>query len=129
MTASANLKGRTRPLVAVVCAIPLLGEAVESALEFAEVLSFSDRGGEIDGLLSWLRPDVVIVDSDKAATEASAFALEHQLPMLHIVVRERRLRLFVAGEWDYVDNEEGPSPETIRNVVAGLLYARQGRVR
>ena len=100
-----------------------------SALDFADVRSFSDRGGDIAGLLDWLRPDVAIVDSDATATAASAFALEHRLPVLHIVVREQQLRLFVGGEWEYVANGEGPSPETIRNVVAGLLFAREGRVR
>ena len=30
-----------RPLVAVVCAVPLLGEAVESALDFAQVRAFA----------------------------------------------------------------------------------------
>ena len=40
------------------------------------------------------RPDVVIVDSEAGAAEATAFALEHGLPLLHISVRDRELRLF-----------------------------------
>ena len=120
---------RTRPLVAVICSVPLLAEAIGSALEFAEVRSFSDRGGGIAGLLSWLRPDAVVVDSETAATESAVFALEHRLPVLHIVVREQQLRLFVGGEWEYVADSDGASPESIRNVIAGSLFAREGRAR
>ena len=116
-------------MVAVVCSVPLLGEAVGSALEFAEVRVFSDRGGDIAGLLRWLRPDAVIVDSEAGAAEATAFALEHGLPLLHISVRARELRLFRQGEWEQVSNGEGPSPETVRNVVAGALFARGGPLK
>ncbi len=69
-----------------------------SALEFAEVRSFSARGGDIAGLLHWLRPDALIVDSDAGAAEAAAFALEHDLPvLLHVSMRDRELRLFRGG--------------------------------
>ncbi|MGD0714494.1 MAG: hypothetical protein ABSB24_09955 [Gaiellaceae bacterium] len=117
----------TRPLVAVVCSVPLLGEAMGSALEFAEVRAFSARGGDIGGLLRWLHPDAVIVDSEAGAAEATAFAIEHDLPVLHISVRDRELRLFRGGEWELIGNGEGPTPESIRNVVAGSLFARGGR--
>jgi len=115
-----------RPLVAVVCAVPLLGEAIVSALEFAEVRSFTDRGGDVAGLLHWLRPDAVVVDSEGAAEGASNYATEQKLPLLHISVRDRALRLFHNGEWHHVTNGEGPTPEVIRNVVAGALFARTG---
>jgi hypothetical protein len=128
-TADRPIEDRTRPLVAVVCSVPLLEEAVRSALEFAEVRSFAGRGGGIAGLLSALRPDAVVVDSDAAADEAAAFALEHPLPLLHIAVLEQQLRLFVNGEWEYVPDSEGASPESIRNVIAGTLFAREGRAR
>jgi hypothetical protein len=122
-------ESETRPLVAVLCSVPLLGEAMGSALEFAEVRSFAASGGDIAGLLRWLRPDAVIVDSEATAAEATAFALEHDLPVLHVSVRDRELRLFRAGEWELVGNGEGPTPETIRNVVAGALFARGGPVK
>jgi hypothetical protein len=124
-----SVEARTRPLVAVICSVPLLAEAIGSALEFAEVRSFSDRGGDIAGLLYWLRPDAVVVDSEAAASEAATFALEHPVPVLHIAVREQQLRLFVTGEWEYVADSEGASPESIRNVIAGSLFAREGRAR
>jgi hypothetical protein len=116
-------------MVVIICSVPLIEEAVGSALEFAEVRSFSDRGGGIAGLLSWLRPDAVVVDSDAAAAEAAAFALEHPLPLLHIAVVEQRLRLFLNGDWEHVADAEGASAESIRNVIAGALFARQERAR
>ena len=99
-----------------------------SALEFAEVRSFSAAGGDIAGLLRWLQPDALMVDSEAGAAEAAAFALEHHLPLLHVSMRDRELRLFRGGEWVLVGNGEGPTPEAIRNVVAGSLFAREGRV-
>jgi hypothetical protein len=115
----------TRPLVAVLCSVPLLGEAMGSALEFAEVRIFADRGGDIAGLLRWLRPDALIVDSDTVALEAAAFAQEHDLPLVHISIRDRVLRLFRNGAWELVGNGEGPTPEAVRNVIAGSLFARE----
>jgi hypothetical protein len=120
---------KTRPLVAVLCAVPLLGEAVVSALDFAEVRSFSSRAGDLSGLLAWLRPDALVVDSDEAASEAISFAQEHVVPLLHISVREHELRLFRRGGWEKVSNGEGPTPEGVRNVVAGALYAREATIR
>jgi hypothetical protein len=119
---------RQRPLVAVVCAVPLLGEAVESALEFAEVRAFSGRGGDIAGLLQWLRPSAVVIDDEELAAGAAAYAAEWEIPVVHIAVRERALRLFHRGTWHHISNGEGPTPEVIRNVVAGALFAREGAV-
>lgn len=117
---------RTRPFVAVVCAVPLLGEAMESALDFAQVRSFSASGGDLTGLLGWLRADALIVDSDAGAQEALEFAREHELPVLHVSVQEHALRLFRGGAWEDVGNGTGPEPEMIRNVLAGVLFARGG---
>ena len=115
---------RTRPFVAVVCAVPLLGEAMEFALDFAQVRSFSATGGDINGLLGWLRPDALIVDSAAGAEEALEFAREHELPVLHVSVQAHGLRLFRSGAWEDVGNGLGPEPEMIRNVLAGVLFAR-----
>jgi hypothetical protein len=117
---------RTRPLVAVVCAVPLVGEAMRSALEFADVHTFDARGGDLDGLVRWLRPDALIVDTHAGAEEAAAFAHEHDLPVLHVSVQERELRLYRGGTWEQIGNGDGPTPEAIRNVVAGALFARAG---
>lgn len=118
-----------RPLVAVWCSVPLLGEAVDFALEFAEVRSFASSGGDLAGLLRWLRPDAVVVDNEEGAADATPFAREHDMPLLHVSVRDRSLRVYRAGEWEQVGNSEGPTPEAIRNVVAGALFARGGPVR
>ena len=112
-----------RPLVAVVCDVPLLGEAVESALEFAEVRSFTAHR-DTEGLLTWLRPDAVVVDSDAEADAASAVAARVGVPVLHISVRDHTLRLFRRGAWTQVASGDGPTPESIRNVLAGTLFAR-----
>jgi hypothetical protein len=117
---------RTRPFVAVVCVVPLLGEAMRSALEFADVQIFAARGGDLDGLLRWLRPDALIVDSDDAADQATGYARETSLPVLHVSVREHALRLLRAGAWEDVGNGSGPDPEMIRHVVAGVVFAREG---
>jgi hypothetical protein len=113
-----------RPLVAVVCAIPLLGEAMSSALEFAEVRTFAANGGDVEGLLGWLRPDVLVVDSRASADAAAGFARVHEMPIVHVSPRDRTLHLFRRGEWEQVSADEGPTPEAIRNVVAGALFAR-----
>jgi hypothetical protein len=113
------------PLVAVVCSVPLVGEAVRSALEFAEVRTFTGQRDTI-GLLEWLKPDVVVVDSDADARDASAYGLDHDVPVLHICVREDALRLFRHGDWEHVGNGEGATPEAVHNVVAGTLFARGG---
>ena len=128
MSSSTQLRPteRTRPFVAVVCAVPLLGEAMEFALDFAEVRSFSATGGDINGLLGWLRPDALIVDSEDGAQEALEFARENELPVLHVAVRENALHLFRGGAWEDVGNGSGPEPEMIRNVLAGVLFARGG---
>jgi hypothetical protein len=118
-----------RPLVAVVCSVPLLGEAMGSALDFAEIRLFSGRGGDVAGLLRWLRPDAVIVDSDAIAEEAVPYAREHARPVVHVSLRERALKLYRSGVWEQVGNGDGPTPESIRNVVAGALFAREGGAR
>jgi hypothetical protein len=124
-----RLESKTRPLVAVICSVPLLGEAMSSALEFAEVRTFAESGGDVAGLLGWLEPDALIVDSDAGAEASTAYAREHDLPLVHVSLRHRTLHLFRGGEWEQVSNGEGPTPEAIRNVVAGSLFARGGPVR
>jgi hypothetical protein len=119
-----RIAAERRPLVAIICSVPLLAEAMSSTLEFAEVRTFAADAGDVAGLLGWLRPDALIVDSAASAEAATSFAREHGLPMLHICVRESAVRLFRGGKWEQASNGEGPTPEAIRNVVAGILFAR-----
>ena len=117
---------RARPLVAVVCAVPLLGEAMQSALDFAEVRTFSAGGGDLIGLVRWLRPDALIVDTVDGAEEATRVARDAQVPVLHVSIQENSLRFCRDGRWETVDEGEAPTPDAIRNVVAGALFARDG---
>jgi hypothetical protein len=114
----------SRPLVAVLCSVPLLGEALAVALDFAEVRTFTSRGDGVAGLLAWVRPHAVVVDSAGDAQEAAQYAAGGNLPVIHIQVHERALRLFRGGEWQ--DIEDGATPESVRNVVAGALFAPDG---
>lgn len=114
--------GRARPLVAVVCAVPLLGEAVAAALEFADVRTFAEGGGDVKGLLESLDPDAVVVDSETGAAAAEDFAQDHDLPALYVAMRELELRLLRDGTWVRV-GDDGPTPEAVRNAVAGALFA------
>ena len=76
-------------------------------------------------------PDVAIVDSeaDAHATRGRIYHtyLRHNMPLLHISVKEHSLRLLAHGEWEVVSPVEGPTPDAVRNVVAGVLFARHGR--
>ena len=101
---------------------------MSSTLEFAEVRSFS-ASGDVAGLLRALRPDALIVDSDAAAKAAAEFATNNELPVIHICVRGGTLRLFRGGEWEQISNCDGPTPEAIRNVIAGALFARGSAAR
>ncbi len=122
-------EARTRPLVAVICSVPLLGEAISSALEFAEVRSFAAAGGDVAGLLGWLRPDALIVDSAAGAESAREYARDSELPVIHVSLRDHTLHLLRGGEWERVSNGDGPTPEALRNIVAGALFARGGPVQ
>ena len=101
---------------------------MSATLDFAEVRSFT-AGGDVAGLLEWMRPDALVVDDQAAADAATPYALEHDLPLIHISVRSQTLHLFRGGEWEQVSNGDGPTPDALRNVVAGALFARGGPVR
>lgn len=112
-----------RPLVALICSVPLIGEGIRPELDFADVHSFrGDR--DTAGLLRSLKPDVVIVDGSADAEVAGTYATEHEIPVVHISVRPRLLRVFQRGEWEQMATTDGPTPETVRNLVAGTLFAR-----
>lgn len=116
------------PLVAVVCKVPLICEAISDALEnVAEVRHFPARRGDTVGLLRWLQPDAVVVDSEDEADEAASFARESAAPLVHVLLRERKLRILRNDHWE--EPEDGSaSAEAIRNVViAGLFGGRRAR--
>jgi hypothetical protein len=114
----------TKPMIAVLSRGPLVSEAIAAAVDgLADVRHFSSDG-DTDGLLRSLLPDAVVVDSGERADAAVAFARELDTPLLHILLRERRLRIYGREGWRE-DLRDGTSSEGIRNALAGALYGRQ----
>jgi hypothetical protein len=116
---------RTRqPLVAVLYSVPLLCEAISSALDdIAEVHMFRARRGDVVGLLRSLRPDAVVVDDPTEARAAREWTESSGIPLVHINLRQRKIRVLDHADWV---ESAGASPESIRNIVAGSMYARGG---
>jgi len=117
---------RQRPLVALVWSLPLVAAALEEAIDFADVRTFAADHGDIVDLLRRLRPDAVVVDDAPAADAASRYASTRELPVLHLSVRERVLRVLGPAGW--VDATDGADPDsgTVRNALAGALFAGGG---
>jgi hypothetical protein len=117
-----TVTGTRQSLVAVVYSVPLLCEAISSALDdIAEVRTFRARLGGTVGLLQSLRPDAVVVDHPHEAAEARTWTQDRGIPLVHVNLRERNIRVLRAGDWE---ESAGASPESIRNVIAGAMYAR-----
>jgi hypothetical protein len=116
-----NSSRRRQPLVAVLYSVPLLCEAIASALDnIAEVRTFPARRGDMVGLLHSLQPDAVVVDHPIEALELQGWADSHDVPLLEICLRERKIRVLRNGEWE---ESSGASAESIRNSIAGAIYA------
>src|SRR5438046_3126861 len=70
-----NSSRRRQPLVAVLFSVPLLCEAIASALDdIAEVRTFPARRSDTVGLLRSLQPDAVVVDDPIEALELRRWA-------------------------------------------------------
>ena len=118
--------GRRQPLVAVLYRVPLLCEAIASALDnIAEVWTFPARRGGTVGLLRSVRPDAVVVDDPIEAAAVRAWAESQDVPLVEICLHEQKVRMLQDGEWK---ESVGASAESIRNAIAGSLYARDGIV-
>lgn len=110
------------PLVAVIAHVPILGEAVAAAMEsIAQVRSFPSRGGTA-GLLQWLRPDGVVVDTTEDAEAAAHYGRESHAPVVHVFLREARVRVLREDGWEEPDGEA--SAEEIRNILVGGMYGK-----
>ena len=119
-----SITGRRQPLVAVLYSVPLLCEAISSALDdIAEVRMFRASRGDTVGLLRSLRPDAVVVDHPAEAEEAREWSEEREIPLVHINLRERKIGVLRAGDWE---ESAGAGRESIRNIIAGAMYARGG---
>src|SRR5690348_9136272 len=111
-------------LIAVVCTVPMVFEGLRDELaSIAEVRAFPARHGTSD-LLRLVEPDIVVVDCDEEAEDAVPFANEYGLPLVHVAVRDGQLRVYKDGVWRSAGGAEGATPEMVRNVVAGGLFAR-----
>jgi hypothetical protein len=115
---------RREPLVVVLYTVPLLCEAITSALDgIAQVRAFRAGSRDPVGLLSSVQPDAVVVDDPLEAAEARPWAESQDLPLVHICLRQRTIRVLRNGDWV---ESPGASTESIRNVVVGSMYARGG---
>jgi hypothetical protein len=114
------------PLIALVCQVPLIAEAVTSALqEIAEVRVFPGGRGGTGGLLRSLDPDGVVVDSPREAAAAADFARERGIPVVEVSLVEQRLRVFGPAGWEDAGDALA-TPEAIRNVLVGRIFGREG---
>ena len=119
-----NTSGRRQPLAAVLYSVPLLCEAIASALDnVAEVWTFPARRGDTVGLLRSIRPDAIVVDDPIEAADVKGWAELHDVPLVEICLQTQKIRVLQGGEWT---ESAGASAESIRNAVAGSLYARGG---
>lgn len=121
---TANPQSTSRPLVVALCSVPLLHEGLEVALgEIADVRVFPANGNDTVGLLRMLRPDAIVVDDADQAETAAAYAGEASSTLLHISLKERRLRILRRGGWEDAGNGS-TSPEELRNIVIASMLAR-----
>jgi len=124
MTAAGPAYAERPPLVAVLCRVGILFEALSPVLgSVAEVRRFPSESGDVAGLLRWLRPDAIVVDSQEEADEAMTFALEAKAPLVHVRLQERRLLVLGNGGWE--EPEMGATAESIRNILVGAIYGRR----
>jgi hypothetical protein len=75
-----------------------------------------------------LQPAAVVVDSAEEAEAAAEFAREARATLVHVSLREDRLRLLHAGRWQNL-SDGSASPERIRSAVAAGIYLRGVHVR
>ena len=109
-----------QPLVAVLYSVPLLCEALDSALEnIAHVQAFPAHCGDTVGLLRAIRPDAIVVDDPDEAEYARRWAKRHDVPLVHVALREQKIRVLRDGGWE---ERRGTTAEAIRNALAGALY-------
>lgn len=115
-----------QPLVAVICSVPLVFEGLRETLASIARVQFFPAATGTAGLLRWVKPDAVVVDSVDEAEFATAFARELDLPLVHISVRDAEVRFFSRGVWLKATNVgDGTTAETVRDIIAGSLYGRR----
>jgi hypothetical protein len=112
------------PIVALICATPLLCEALAAAMaDVARVQSFPAGRGDTEGLLRWLAPDAVVVDEVEEAEAATAYARASGAPLLHISLAEPKLLVFANDSWMAAAGG-ADSTHQLRNVLVGMMFRR-----
>lgn len=112
-----------QPFVAVLSGVPLVTEALVDALTgIADVRVFTNPNGDTVGLLRSLNPDAIVVDGAEEAESAATYARRAGVPLLHVCLPERKLRVLDGDGWR--DEPAGLSPEALRNALAEAIYRR-----
>jgi hypothetical protein len=112
-----------RPLLAVICRVPIVAEAAGAAVgDVMTVRSFAPSR-DTSGLLAWLRPDGIVVDSEEEAAAATPFAIESGAPLVHVELAERKLRILREGRWSEPDGVTVTS-EAVRNIIVGGIFGK-----
>jgi hypothetical protein len=116
---------RPLPIVFVVCATPLIYEALAESMSGLATLHEVPAGRpDLNGLLRAVSADAFVVDSPADAAELEALAQELQVPLLEVALRERKVRV-LRDVW--VEHEGvGNSAEEIRNLLIGAIYGQNG---
>ena len=110
------------PVIAVVYSVPLVVEGLADALRgFGKVRAFPAKGGDVAGLLESLRPAAVVVDREDEALLGARYARGAGVPVLHINLRTRSLRLFRDGRWE-TEARLDTSPQAVRNLLVAAIY-------
>jgi hypothetical protein len=113
------------PLVLVICATTLLGDAVSAELKgIAEVRTLRAGAGDVAGLLRWTRPNAVVVDSSVEASAAIAHLRDNRCLIVHVQLAEHRISIRDDGGWLEIEDPDG-SPYLLRNVLLASLL-REG---
>ena len=114
----------TLPVIAVLCRVPLVAEALTGAFEgMGEVRSLPANDGDTAGVLRWLRPDAVIVDDERAAQSAAPYVATEGGLLVHVSIADGTVRVFEDESWELADLD-GTTPDAIRNLVIGSLLRR-----
>jgi hypothetical protein len=119
--------GPGAPVVLAVTRTPLLNETLEAALDGIAVLRRLPAGlSDLDDLLRHIGPDAVVVDSEEGAAGLAAAAGECAIPLVHISLETRELRVLRDRGWHAFPAWE-TSPNSIRNVLIGEMYGAATR--
>jgi hypothetical protein len=110
------------PVVVGVISVPLLHDSLTEALDgVAVLLRVPPEIPDLAGLIRHTGPSVLVGDSSDAITELAAIGEELSIPVVHISLETRQLRVLRDRHWTVFPSTE-MRPHEIRNVVMGAIY-------